>query len=912
MDRKQLQRRLALAISIGLGAGNGAGAQEAIELRFLDGSNGFSLNGVEINSGLGGGVSGAGDFNGDGLNDLLAGAENLARGSTSLAGGAYLVFGSAARSQASIGMNSLNGINGFVFGGENSLDGTGRSVGGAGDVNGDGLDDLIIGARGADPGGNSGAGISYVVFGRETGFLTTFPLSILNGNVGFAITGEAEGDLSGIAVSGAGDVNGDGFDDVLVGASGADPVGGMAAGRSYVVFGSNTGFSAELNLTSLNGTNGFVIDGISTNDFSGSDVCSAGDVNGDGFDDLLIGAPYASPNGRINAGVSYLVFGFNNLAISQISLSGLSGTNGFAIPGILSGDNLGRGVSGAGDVNGDGFEDIIISADNADAGRDILQGVQGRFAAGITYVVFGSNTGFSASLNLASLDGTNGFAINGVNVADRSGSSVSGAGDVNGDGLDDLLIGAPFADPQGNSQVGVTYVVFGSQDGFPASLELGSLSGPEGLALNGFSGSVSSGSSVSGVGDVNGDGIDDVLIGAPLADPGGLNEGAAFVVYGNTAPMRRAQVSRLFPQLEDELEPLGSPLDTTLNTAYLDIDPFGGAAIIADQSSSSQGNWQFSADGATWTDVPLLLGDDRALVLAATDQLRFSPARDYSGQPGPLRARLWDGRWRDPGLSVDITSAIGALGGFATDENLVDVTVEIIDVNDPPSFAAQNPPAINEDSENATIQNWASFNPGPASEANQFALAYQVENISNPGLFSVLPTIGALGNLVYVPAPNTSGSSSFDVRVVDSGGMANGGVNVSAFQSFSITVNPVNDPPQLTAEDPPTVPPNSGPQSVANWATFDPGAPDELQQLPSFVVLSVENADLFAIPPAIDAAGNLTYTPAVGAEGTSEFTALVRDNGGTENGGRDRSTPQTFTVRVLTDEVFANSFESRP
>src|SRR4028118_374949 len=121
-------------------------------------------------------------------------------------------------------------------------------------------------------------------------FEPTFNLSTLNGSNGFALNGTAAYDYSGWSVSSAGDVNGDGFDDLIIGARLADPNGISGAGQSYVVFGSNSGFGASVNLSTLNGSNGFAINGIAASDESGFSVSSAGDVNGDAIDDLIIGA----------------------------------------------------------------------------------------------------------------------------------------------------------------------------------------------------------------------------------------------------------------------------------------------------------------------------------------------------------------------------------------------------------------------------------------------------------------------------------------------------------------------------------------------------------------------------------------------------------------------------------------------
>ena len=174
---------------------------------------------------------------------------------------------------------------------------SGFSVASAGDVNGDGFDDVIVGAPAASSLNGSFSGASYVVFGKATGFASNINLSSLDGSSGFKLSGTAYSDGSGVSVASAGDVNGDGFGDLIVGASGAD-ANGNASGASYVVFGKAGGFGSNLNLSSLNGSNGFRISGAAALDQSGRTVASAGDVNGDGFGDLIIGGQDADHERR--------------------------------------------------------------------------------------------------------------------------------------------------------------------------------------------------------------------------------------------------------------------------------------------------------------------------------------------------------------------------------------------------------------------------------------------------------------------------------------------------------------------------------------------------------------------------------------------------------------------------------------
>ncbi len=486
--------------------------QGIFDLGTLDGSNGFRLDSTFISAipgvPVGSSVSSAGDINGDGFDDVIIGAPNTYldhRDSVS----DFVVLGKASGFDAQMDLSKLDGSNGFRL---DLAAGSGETVSNAGDVNGDGFDDVIIGASYPAPNGLSDFGSSYVVLGKASGFDSQMDLSKLDGSNGFRMVDAVYS--AGMPVSSAGDINGDGFDDVILGSSSA---GSHSSGSSYVVFGRASGFDASMNLASLNGNDGFRLDGAAQNDDSGVSVSGAGDVNGDGFDDVIVGAAGADPHGE-GSGSSYVVFGRASGFDASMNLASLNGNNGFRLDGVAEGDLLGGVVSNAGDVNGDGFDDVIVSATGADPNGD---------NSGSSYVVFGRASGFDASMNLSSLDGSNGFRLDGAAKYDHSGQSVSGAGDVNGDGYDDVIIGVPQSGPYLRS--GSSYVVFGKASGFDATLNLDDLDGNNGFRVDGASVGDYLGSSVSAAGDVNGDGFDDLLVGATGVD----SFGSSYIIFGS-------------------------------------------------------------------------------------------------------------------------------------------------------------------------------------------------------------------------------------------------------------------------------------------------------------------------------------------------------------------------------------------
>jgi hypothetical protein len=559
----------------------------AIPLSTLDGFIGFRLDGVALADGSGSAVSAAGDINGDGVDDLLIGAYG-ADPNGGYSGSSYVVFGRTTGFDPTLALSSLDGTTGFRIDGASANDGSGRAISAAGDINGDGVDDLLIGAFGADSNGSS-SGSSYVVFGRTTGFDPTLALSGLDGTTGFRLDGASAGDRAGFAVSAAGDVNGDGVDDLLIGAPTAQP-SGIYSGSSFVVFGRTTGFAPTVALSSLDGTTGFRLDGAAPGDRAGRAVSAAGDVNGDGVDDLLIGAYGADLNGN-SSGSSYVVFGRTTGFHTTLALSSLDGTTGFRLDGASQENLAGFAVSAAGDVNGDGVDDLLIGAFGTDR-----NGID----SGSSYVVFGRTTGFDPTLALSSLDGTTGFRLDGTSAGDNSGRAVSAAGDINGDGVDDLLIGAYGADLNGNNS-GSSYVLFGRTTGFDPTLALSGLDGTTGFRLDGASQDDRSGVAVSAAGDVNGDGVDDLLIGAPFTDSSSIDSGSSYVVFGGNDGPGTGQIEALADQA---LADFGAVQPGGSDSFTITLSNVGGGIVILG-SLSVEGSNRFSLANDQCSGQPL-------------------------------------------------------------------------------------------------------------------------------------------------------------------------------------------------------------------------------------------------------------------------------------------------------------------
>jgi hypothetical protein len=319
-------------------------------------------------------------------------------------------------------------------------------------------------------------------------------------------------------------------------------------------------------------------------------------------------------------------------------------------------------------------------------------------------------------------------------------------------------------------------------------------------------------------------------------------------------------------------------LEDTQTTSGLVItrNPADGAEVTHFKITGITGGTLFQNNGTT----PINNGDFITFAQGNAG-LKFTPTPDSNANGGfQVQASLNN---TDAGLG----------GGLAT------ATITVIPVNDAPSFTKGADQTVNEDAGAQTVAGWAtSLSVGPANEAGQ-TLTFLVTGNTNPGLFSAGPDISPTGTLTYTPATNINGSALITIVLKDSGGTANGGVDTSAPQTFTITVNSVNDAPSFTKGADQIVNEDAGAQSVANWATnISAGPADESGQTLTFLVTGNTNPGLFSAGPAVSPTGTLTYTPAPDANGSASITIVLKDNGGTANGGQDTSAPQTFTITV--------------
>jgi len=441
----------------------------------------YQLFGEDNDDQSGFAVSDAGDVDGDGLGDLLIGADTSAHA-------AYLVLGASLGPDTEIDLADAD----YTFAGEDSGDHAGYSLSSAGDVDGDGLDDILIGAWGDDSAGDE-AGAAYLILAASLGSSS----EILLEDADHKFVGVDEYERAGHAVSSAGDVDGDGLDDILIGAT-MKNTGGDYAGATYLVLASSLGSDPEFDLDDAD----YTFTGEAEYDFSGHAVSTAGDVDGDDLDDILIGA-YGEDSGGDEGGATYLVLAASLGSSTEIDL-GNADYKFIGEGATADEDYFGFSVSNAGDLDGDGLGDLLVGAERDDSGGS---------NSGAAYIFLAASLGSSSEIAIADAD----YQWVGESGSDRAGYSVSGAGDVDGDGLDDVIVGA-YKESTGAYHGGAAYLVLGASLGSTAANDLAD-------ADTKFLGEADydyAGHSVSNAGDINGDGLDDLIVGAYAADNAGI------------------------------------------------------------------------------------------------------------------------------------------------------------------------------------------------------------------------------------------------------------------------------------------------------------------------------------------------------------------------------------------------------
>jgi hypothetical protein len=392
---------------------------------------------------------------------------------------------------------SLANVDASFWGGTDS-DGSGAAVAIVGDVNGDGFDDFAVGAPGVKVGLNSGAGKIYLFFGKATGW--TKDATIENADATFL--GEQAGAIAGSTLAPTGDVNGDGYDDFLIGAWAYDTnADATHEGKVYLILGKATGWTRDTSLTSADAS--WV--GYNGHEYAGASIAGTGDVNGDGYDDIVIGAPWWS----IGDGKAHVIFGrpggwANNVLLNNSDVT-IWGTGNIT---------LGQSVSDAGDYNDDGYDDIVVGAPMWPPDSP------GNPSTGRVYIYMGKATGWKK--NLTTNDANH--IVEGADTNDKIGATNAGLGDVNGDGIDDLLIGGPDSDTNDPAR-GLVWLTLGARSGWnPQFITTAYYSSKNYEYL---------GAGLSTAGDVNGDGLADFIIGARNYGIGTTSGGEAHLVLGD-------------------------------------------------------------------------------------------------------------------------------------------------------------------------------------------------------------------------------------------------------------------------------------------------------------------------------------------------------------------------------------------
>jgi hypothetical protein len=431
----------------------------------------------------------------------------------------------------------------------------------------------------------------FVVYGQPDARSTVLNAGSLTDEQGYRISGPL-GSNTGFSVANAGDVNGDGVPDALV---------GLPSG-AFIVFGQRTASPVTVQLSDIGtpgNTQGYAISGGANDEFVGSSGAGIGDVNGDGVPDVLVGGMSSNHNGRMTSGSAWVVFGQRG-SVATVQLGTLSPAQGYRIDGAEAGDELGGAAASAGDVNGDGIPDLLLGADE--------RSFQGRSDSGSAYLVYGRRS-VATPVDLALLTAAQGYEMGGASMFQGAGNAVASAGDLDGDGVPDALVGAPSS--------GQAYVVFG-QGSNASTIDLadvGTTGNDQGTRIDPPFSQSSLGTSVAS-GDVNGDRIPDAIVGDGGAT---FPPGEGYVVFGRRPSPERIEtdVIGVTPGNGDGFVLLNTDGGLAPSNGFAiadagDLDGDGAAdvALTAPFNSRASGP---PTEGAAWTTLTALV-----LPIAAT------------------------------------------------------------------------------------------------------------------------------------------------------------------------------------------------------------------------------------------------------------------------------------------------------
>jgi len=512
-----------------------ASAQLSVTITVLNVQFGLLENGVIALNGVAAGdvgfaIASSGDVDGDNLDDLIIGAFEADANGVNAAGQSYLIYGSSLLKDDDgiIELSEVGGASdlGVRFDGENANDTSGVDVSSVGDIDLDGLADVLIGAPSASPGGITRAGQSYLVFGKSIiadadHIIPLAEIGVVPG-LGVRIDGANAGDLAGTRVARAGDVDGDGKEDLLIEATRvALPFNNSISNQTFLLFGQAILNDSDgvISLSDVGASLGLGVrfDRENISDIGGTSV-AAGDVDADGFDDILIGAESANE--------AYILFGIEVIKdpdnIMNLGDVGVIQGLGIEISGKLGG-KLGdtNGMSGAGDIDRDGFSDVILGDAN-------LNGPQGE-----AYIFNGYALSSDPDEKVSATDlpgnSLKGVTLLGAPFPAEFGVGVAIDGDVDGDGMSDVLVG------DNQTGAGITYLYLGAQfltdaDGTIPITDIRSVPGL-GVQILGVAPGDKSGFTLAFIGDLDGDGGSEVAINASQADPGGrINAGQSYII----------------------------------------------------------------------------------------------------------------------------------------------------------------------------------------------------------------------------------------------------------------------------------------------------------------------------------------------------------------------------------------------